>query len=125
MQTTFIAQSDIRDETLARAGEILRQGGLVVFPTETVYGLGANALDADAAKKIYSFIPRCTDTDGRMFFTVTREGNEIQKRRYFFSETFAAMFRGCAERLHICKFILRDPPHSGEADIFIIFICDY
>ena len=48
-----------------------------------------------AAKKIYSFIPRCTDTDGRMFFTVTREGQEIQKRRYFFSETFAAI--GCAQ----------------------------
>ena len=32
-----------------------------------------------AAKKIYSFIPRCTDTDGRMFFTVTSEGQEIQK----------------------------------------------
>ncbi len=47
-----------------------------------------------AAKKIYEFIPACTDTDGRMFFTVTREGEEIQKRRYYFSETFAAI--GCA-----------------------------
>ena len=33
------------------------------------------------AKKIYEFIPRCTDTDGRMFFTVTREGDGIQKRK--------------------------------------------
>ena len=45
----------------------------------------------DAAKRIYSFIPRCTDKDGRMFFTVTQDGREIQKRRYFFSETFAAI----------------------------------
>ena len=37
-----------------RAGEILREGGLVAFPTETVYGLGGNALDPDAARKIYS-----------------------------------------------------------------------
>ena len=34
-----------RDEALDRAAEILRDGGLVALPTETVYGLGANALD--------------------------------------------------------------------------------
>lgn len=35
------------------AGKIIQQGGLVLFPTETVYGLGANGLDEDAVKKIY------------------------------------------------------------------------
>ncbi len=45
----------------ARAGRILREGGLVAFPTETVYGLGANALDADAAKKIYAAKGRPSD----------------------------------------------------------------
>lgn len=35
------------------AGEIIKEGGLVAFPTETVYGLGADALNADASKKIY------------------------------------------------------------------------
>ncbi|MBO5064946.1 MAG: AGE family epimerase/isomerase [Clostridia bacterium] len=48
-----------------------------------------------AAKNIYSFLPKCTDADGRMFFTVTADGRELQKRRYYFSETFAAI--GCAE----------------------------
>ncbi len=48
-----------------------------------------------AAECIYSFLPACTDTDGRMFFTVTKDGRELQKRRYYFSETFAAI--GCAE----------------------------
>ncbi len=38
---------------LNRAAGILRSGGLVAFPTETVYGLGANALDADAVAKIF------------------------------------------------------------------------
>jgi len=33
--------------------EILKQGGIVIFPTETVYGIGANALNEDAVKKIY------------------------------------------------------------------------
>jgi L-threonylcarbamoyladenylate synthase len=40
--------------TLARAAEILRSGGLVAFPTETVYGLGANALDATAVAGIFT-----------------------------------------------------------------------
>jgi L-threonylcarbamoyladenylate synthase len=39
---------------LARAAGILRRGGLVAFPTETVYGLGAHALDADAVARIYA-----------------------------------------------------------------------
>jgi L-threonylcarbamoyladenylate synthase len=41
-------------EEIQKAAEILRAGGLVVFPTETVYGLGANALDSSAVKKIYA-----------------------------------------------------------------------
>jgi L-threonylcarbamoyladenylate synthase len=39
---------------IQKAAEILRCGGLVVFPTETVYGLGVNALDASAVLKIYA-----------------------------------------------------------------------
>ncbi len=38
---------------LERAAEIIKNGGLVAFPTETVYGLGANALDAEAVKNIF------------------------------------------------------------------------
>ena len=40
-------------DVLARAGEIIRRGGLVAFPTETVYGLGAHALDDAAVGRIY------------------------------------------------------------------------
>jgi L-threonylcarbamoyladenylate synthase len=39
---------------LEKAAEILRSGGLVAFPTETVYGLGANALDEASVKKIFT-----------------------------------------------------------------------
>ena len=49
----------------------------------------------EAARIIYEFIERCVDTDGRMYFTVTADGRGLQKRRYYFSETFAAI--GCAE----------------------------
>jgi L-threonylcarbamoyladenylate synthase len=41
-------------ETLALAAKILRDGGLVAFPTETVYGLGADALNADAVARIFA-----------------------------------------------------------------------
>jgi L-threonylcarbamoyladenylate synthase len=40
-------------ESLRRAAEVIRAGGLVAFPTETVYGLGANALDSGAVAKIF------------------------------------------------------------------------
>lgn len=49
-----IDKEQIDDEKLMEAAEILRAGGLVAFPTETVYGLGANALNEEAAKKIYA-----------------------------------------------------------------------
>jgi L-threonylcarbamoyladenylate synthase len=41
-------------ETISRAAKLLREGGLVAFPTETVYGLGANALDECAVQKIFT-----------------------------------------------------------------------
>src|SRR5579871_2611685 len=40
-------------EIIQRAAEALREGGLVAFPTETVYGLGANALDPQAVAGIF------------------------------------------------------------------------
>src|SRR3954465_13736676 len=43
----------IDDSSIAAAVDILRRGGLVAFPTETVYGLGANALDAAAVARIF------------------------------------------------------------------------
>ena len=38
---------------IARAARIIKKGGLVAFPTETVYGLGADALNPEAVGKIY------------------------------------------------------------------------
>lgn len=46
---------------IEEAGRIIRDGGLVAFPTETVYGLGASAYDADAAEKIYAAKGRPSD----------------------------------------------------------------
>lgn len=49
------------NESLARAGEIIRAGGLVAFPTETVYGLGASAYSSEAAGKVYAAKGRPSD----------------------------------------------------------------
>ena len=46
--------SEASRESLMRAAGILRSGGIVALPTETVYGLGANALDASAIEKIFA-----------------------------------------------------------------------
>lgn len=64
METKRVIISDrnhIKDEELQEAADILRAGGLVAFPTETVYGLGGNALDQEAAAKIYAAKGRPSD----------------------------------------------------------------
>ena len=48
-------------ELIERSADIIKKGGLVAFPTETVYGLGADATDKNAAKKIYAAKGRPSD----------------------------------------------------------------
>ncbi|MCC8073378.1 MAG: Sua5/YciO/YrdC/YwlC family protein, partial [Clostridiales bacterium] len=50
METKILTTTEF---DIALAGQIIANGGLVAFPTETVYGLGANALNEQAVKKIY------------------------------------------------------------------------
>lgn len=56
---TLLLGTDNKD--LARASDIFRSGGLVAIPTETVYGLGANAFDKDACLKIFAAKGRPAD----------------------------------------------------------------
>jgi len=49
------------DRAIIEAAQMLQQGSVVAFPTETVYGLGANALDTEAIKKIYQAKGRPSD----------------------------------------------------------------
>lgn len=56
-----IDKNNINLKAIEQAGEILKRGGLVAFPTETVYGLGADALDEEAAKKTYAAKGRPSD----------------------------------------------------------------
>ena len=55
MNTEIIKiSSPFEEAQLTLAAQTLKNGGLVVFPTETVYGLGGKATDATVAQKIYS-----------------------------------------------------------------------
>ena len=56
-----IDKNQIEQKIIEEAGEVLREGGLVAFPTETVYGLGADALQEEAARKTYEAKGRPSD----------------------------------------------------------------
>ena len=58
METQILAPTE---EAVALAARILREGGLVGLPTETVYGLGANALDEVAVRAIFAAKGRPAD----------------------------------------------------------------
>ena len=53
MSSTLIYRIDNDPTAIGIAAGVIRAGGTVAFPTETVYGLGANATDAAAVAKIY------------------------------------------------------------------------
>ena len=59
VQPDLSGKDDIKNLTFA--AEVLKKGGLVAFPTETVYGLGANALDENAVKSIFTAKGRAQD----------------------------------------------------------------
>ena len=52
---------EVDQESIEKAGEIIRKGGLIAFPTETVYGLGANAYDSRAVRSVYAAKGRPSD----------------------------------------------------------------
>lgn len=70
---------------LQKAGKVIANGGLVLFPTETVYGLGANGLNETAVKKIYIAKGRSSDnplilhiSDYEMLKTIAQSISEIE-----------------------------------------------
>jgi L-threonylcarbamoyladenylate synthase len=74
MKTTIFSTKQIK-----KAAEIIRQGGLIAFPTETVYGLGANALDSEAVKKIFIAKGRPSDNPLIVHISNINDLKEIAK----------------------------------------------
>ena len=82
----FLNTEKIKITELKRAGEIISQGGLVAVPTETVYGLGADAMNGAAVKKIFEAKGRPSDnplivhiSDKRQIEMLARDINQNAK----------------------------------------------
>lgn len=80
-------EEKIDEKELENAGKILREDGLVIFPTETVYGIGANALSNVAIEKIYIAKQRPSDNplivhlaDKEEIYDVAIDINEIEQK---------------------------------------------
>lgn len=85
-------EQQLNMEAIVRAGEILKAGGLVAFPTETVYGLGANALDEEAARKTYAAKGRPSDNPLIVhiarFEDLEKVANHISEKAWKLARTF-------------------------------------
>lgn len=83
---------NLQAEELREAAGILREGGLVAFPTETVYGLGANAMDENASKKIYEAKGRPSDNPLIVHISQIKDmealAKDIPKTAYDLAEVF-------------------------------------
>lgn len=83
---------NFKQEDFDQAADILRKGGLVAFPTETVYGLGANALDEKASAKIYEAKGRPSDNPLIVHISKTEDieklAKEIPDTAYKLASTF-------------------------------------
>ncbi len=78
-KTQFWRIKDSNDPRIKEAGRILREGGLVAFPTETVYGLGAYGLDEQAVARIYEAKGRPSDNPLILHVASLAEAKELTK----------------------------------------------
>lgn len=90
MKTLYLKAGE--EKTAETAAEILRRGGVVAIPTETVYGLAANALDTEAVKKIFAAKGRPQDNPLIVHISSMEElgplVKEIDPRAYKLAEKF-------------------------------------
>ncbi len=80
------------DSQIEQAAALLRQGGVVAFPTETVYGLGANALDPDAVRRIYEIKQRPSTSPLIVHVNSVHMARELTREWPLTAETLAGRF---------------------------------
>lgn len=94
METIYVKmrEEEIDRDQICRAGEILRGGGLVAFPTETVYGLGGDAFNPASSRKIYAAKGRPSDNPLIVHICrledLSRVAREIPPEAYRLAESF-------------------------------------
>src|ERR1041384_619839 len=79
-------------ESLKEAGKLLKAGQLVVFPTETVYGLGANALDPAAVQRIFDAKGRPADNPLIVHVASVEAAKKLAREWPPLAERFAKAF---------------------------------
>lgn len=107
MKAKYINLKNTTDySSLKEIGTSLKNGGLVVFPTETVYGIGANGLDTEAVSKIYKAKGRASDnplilhiSNIEMLNTITKNISEIEHK--LINSFFPGPFTLILERTNI------------------------
>ncbi len=80
MQTEVIQTTSQQEAGTRKGAEIIRNGGLVAFPTETVYGLGANGFDQDAVLSIFEAKGRPADNPLILHICKKNEVRKIWRR---------------------------------------------
>lgn len=87
MECELVKINSIKDEALTKAADFIKNGGLVAFPTETVYGLGGDGLNSEAASKIYKAKGRPSDNplilhinDQKMLHKIVNDVNSMAKK---------------------------------------------
>ncbi len=87
-----LSETQVSEEDIDALGSILKNGGLVAFPTETVYGLGGNALDPMAAKKIYAAKGRPSDNPLIVHIASVQDlevlARDVPEKAYALAEAF-------------------------------------
>lgn len=82
MKTEFVQLDQMNPDMqkIRLAGEVIKKGGLVAFPTETVYGLGGDALNRDSSAKIYAAKGRPSDNPLIIHICRMEDMNKIVKK---------------------------------------------
>ena len=94
LETVLIRAEDEKtiEKELKKAGEIIKNGGLVAFPTETVYGLGGDALNRHSSEKIYEAKGRPSDNPLIVHICEVEDlekiAQDIPKEAYLLAEKF-------------------------------------
>lgn len=113
--TAFIAEPT--DADFARAGQILRDGGLVAFPTETVYGLGGNAFDSLAAAKIYAAKGRPSDNPLIVHLATPTDADAVAETTPLFWRLAARFWPGPLTMILPKKPIIPDTVTGGLSTV--------
>ena len=83
MSKLYDWKKEMNNDELEEVAEIIRNGGVVIFPTETVYGIGGNALNTETIKKIYEVKKR---PSSKPLSILVKDKDEIEKYAQITSE---------------------------------------